>query len=98
MFSHRNISILVALGFVALVALGSHSSNVREIVGIILVTGALLLLPVLCIWFADDMGEYASNLFAPGLAKPVPGIAIRAAGWFLLVVEFVVLLVLWIYS
>jgi len=83
---------------VALVAWGSHSSNVREIVGIILVTGALLLLPVLCIWFADDMGEYASNLFAPGLAKPVPGIAIRAAGWFLLVVEFVVLLFLWIYS
>jgi hypothetical protein len=37
-------------------------------------------------------------LFAPGLAKPVPGIAIRVAGWFLLLVEFLMLLYLWSYS
>ena len=98
MFSHRIISILVALGFIALVVVGSQSRTVREIAGIVLATAAALLLPVLCIWFADDMGEYAGNLFAPGLAKPVPGIAIRVAGWFLLLVEFLMLLYLWSYS
>jgi hypothetical protein len=91
MFSHRIISILVALGFIALVVVGSQSRTVREIVGIVLATGAALLLP-------DDMGEYAGNLFAPGLAKPVPGIAIRVAGWFLLLVESLMLLYLWSYS
>ena len=98
MFSHRIISIVVALGLIALVALGSWSRGFRGIILLILMTGALLLLPILCIWFADDMGEYAGNLFAPGLSKPVPGVAIRVAGWFFLLVIFVTLLLSWYYS
>ena len=98
MFSHRTVSAVVALAFIALVAFGSQSKSFREVIVVILVVCGALLLPVACIWFADDMGEYAGNLFAPGLAKPTPGIAIRVAGWFLLIVEFIVLLCLWIYS
>ena len=89
---------MVAIAFVAVVAIGSQPGNVGQAVIIILIACAALLLPLACIWFADDMGEYAGNLFSPGLAKPTPGVAIRVAGWFLLVVQFVVLLLLWRYS
>ena len=89
---------MVAIGFVALIAFGSQPRNFGQGFIIILVACAALLLPLACIWFADDMGEYAGNLFAPGLAKPTPGVAIRVAGWFLLIVQFVVLLFLWVYS
>jgi hypothetical protein len=98
MFSHRTISAVVALGLIVLVVFASELKNIREVILTILMAGAVLLLPVLCIWFADDMGEYAGNLFAPDLAKPVPGIAIRVAGWFSLLVEFVALWLLWHYS
>lgn len=98
MFTHRSLSALVAIGFVAVIVFGSHPGNFRQALLIILIASAALLLPLACIWFADDMGEYAGNLFAPGLAKPTPGVAIRVAGWFLLVVQFVVLLFLWGYS
>ena len=98
MLSHRSLSAVVALGFVALIAFASQPRSFGQVFIIILVACAALLLPLACIWFADDMGEYAGNLFAPGLAKPTPGIAIRVAGWFLLVVQFIVLLFLWGYS
>ena len=98
MFSHRTVSAVVALAFIVLVALGGLSKDFRQGIVMILVVCAALLLPLACIWFADDMGEYAGNLLVPGLAKPTPGVAIRIAGWFLLIVEFVVLLFLFIYS
>jgi hypothetical protein len=96
MFSHRSVSAVVALGFIGLVVLGAK--DFRQVVFMILVVCGALVLPLACIWFADDMGEYGGNLFAPGLAKPTPGVAIKIAGWGLLIVEFLVVLFLFIYS
>ena len=46
-------------------------------------TGLQVLLPLACIWFADEMGGYASKY---SLAEAVPGLVIRWCGWFLLAV------------
>jgi len=97
MFTHRSISAAVALGYIALVVFGSRPKNFREGIIIILITCAALLLPLACIWF-PEVGEYTGNLFMPGVKKPTPPGIMRAGGWFLLLVEFVVLLFLLSYS
>ena len=93
MCSHRSVSAVVALGFVALVALGSQPKNFGQVTITILIACAALLLPLACIWF-PEVGQYTGNLFMPGVKKPTPDGIIRAGGWFLLLVEFVVLLFL----
>ncbi len=97
MFTHRSVSAVVALGYIALVLLGSQPKNVGQVIIIILIASAALLLPLACIWF-PEVGEYTGNLFMPGVKKPTPPGIIRAGGWFLLLVEFVVMLYLWSYS
>jgi hypothetical protein len=54
-------------------------------------TGLQVLLPLACIWFAGEMGAYASKYSA---AEAVPGILIRWCGWFLLAV--LVIRVVWL--
>jgi hypothetical protein len=97
MLSHRSVSAVVALGYLALVAFGSRPKTFGEASIVILIACAALLLPMACIWF-PEVGEYTGNLFMPGVKKPTPPGIIRAGGWFLLLVEFVVLLFLLTYS
>jgi hypothetical protein len=52
-------------------------------------TGLKLLLPVACIWFADEMGGYTSKYSFSGT---VPGLLIRWCGWLLLVVIAIMIL------
>jgi len=97
MFTHRSVSAMVAIGYIALVVFGSRPKNVGQVIFIILIASAALLLPLACIWF-PEVGEYTGNLFMPGVKKPTPPGIMRAGGWFLLLVEFVVLLYLLSYS
>ena len=97
MLSHRSVSAVVAIGYLALVVFGSQPKNVGQVIIVILITCAALLLPLACIWF-PEVGEYTGNLFMPGVKKPTPPGIMRAGGWFLLLVEFVVLLFVLRYS
>ena len=97
MFTHRRVSAVVALGYVALVVFGSQPKTPGQVIFIILIACTALLLPLACIWF-PEVGEYTGNLFMPGVKKPTPPGIMRAGGWFLLIVEFVVLLFLLSYS
>jgi len=41
-------------------------------------------MPLLCIWFGDEMGGYIGALPGPAINKPAPGCLVKLCGWFLL--------------
>ncbi len=43
-----------------------------------------LVMPLACIWFGDEIGEYTGMLPGPGINKTTPGSFVRFGGWLLL--------------
>ena len=41
-------------------------------------------LPLACIWFGDEMGGYTGASWGGAITDPMPGLAVRIAGWLLL--------------
>ena len=94
----RSISAVVALGYMLLVVFGSHPKDFRHALIIMFISYSPLLLPLACIWFPEEMGDYTGNLSFPHITKATPAAVIRVGGWFLLLVEFAMLVYLWSYS
>jgi hypothetical protein len=51
-----------------------------------------LVLPLACIWFGDEMGDYMGTwpVSAGGITNPTPGWLVRAGGWLLLLLPIVI--------
>ena len=64
-----------------------------------LITTILLMLvglafPLACIWFGDEVGEYAGPLWRP-ITKTTPGGLVRLGGWMLLLLPVIIGLIVW---
>ena len=80
----RRLSLFVVLAYTALYFfLAPPGTPGLVVVRLFNVTGYFLL-PVLCIWYGDEMGEYVGSLPGPGINRPTPGWLVRLGGWFLL--------------
>lgn len=90
----RSISAVVALGYMLLVVFGSHPKDFRHALIIMFISYSPLLLPLACIWFPEEMGDYTGNLSFPQITKATPAGVIRVGGWCLLIFEFLLLLAL----
>jgi len=91
---NRSISAVVALGYMLVVVFRSHPTDFRHALTIMFISYLPLLLPLACIWFPEEMGEYTGNLAFPQITKTTPAVIIRVGGWCLLIVEFLVLLLM----
>ena len=49
-----------------------------------------LLLPILCIWFGDEVGAYTGALPGPGINRETPGWIVNIGGWFLLLLPVLI--------
>jgi hypothetical protein len=81
----RFISILIAGAWLWLGFKGAGGEGMLKV-------GMFLLLPMGCIWFGDELG----SLDAPtssGYLKASPGCLVALAGWLLLIVSFVVVMI-----
>ena len=89
--SSRGLSLLVAGAYllIPLLLAASHKS-IREVLGILLITAAALLLPLACIWFGDELGDYIGALPGPAVNRRSPGWLVKLAGWFLLLLPAMV--------
>ena len=79
----RGISLLVVLihfvfGFVA--SLDPRGGTA----GPLLILAGYFLLPLACIWYGDEMGEYIGTLPGPAINRTTPGWMVKIGGWFLL--------------
>ena len=73
----RILSLLVAIAYVVVSLLAGAGLETIKI-------AAFLALPLACIWFSDEMGDYAGVLMQGGPMSRTPGIIVAVAGWLLL--------------
>ena len=93
MLTDRSISAVVALGYMLVVVFGSHQKDFSHALTMIFISFGSLLLPLACIWFPEEMGEYTGSTRFPHITKS-PSNVIRVSGWCLLIFEFLLLLML----
>jgi hypothetical protein len=53
---------------------------------------AFLVLPLACIWFGDEMGDYVGTwpISGGGITNKTPGWLVRAGGWLLLLLPIII--------
>ena len=85
---------MIAAGYLLVLLFMPRSGSIPGKLGILLAVAAYLLLPLLCIWFGDEMGNYTGTLPGPAINKPTPGCLVRIGGWVLLLLPVIVLLIM----
>lgn len=90
----RRVSLLIVLAYAScLVVAGFGSSRpAREVVISLLVIVSYCVLPLACIWFGDEMGDYVGTFPGPAINRRTPGWMVKLGGWFLLLFPAIILL------
>jgi hypothetical protein len=55
--------------------------------------GMFLLLPLACIWFSEEMGNYSGMLMQGGPMTQTPGCLVAVGGWLLLLLPVILALI-----
>jgi hypothetical protein len=85
----RVVSLVIAAGYVLLTLIGGLSQSVLTAIGSGLLVSVVLLLPLACIWYGDEVGGYVGMLPGPAINRRTPGFFIRIGGWILLLLPLV---------
>ncbi len=80
----RTLSFVIAVIYLAVAGLSRQPRSLTGILGALLLTAAALLLPLACIWFGDELGNYVGTVPGPAINKPSPGWMVKVGGWVLL--------------
>ena len=83
----RTLSLIIAVAYLVLTAMSARSSA-KVLSGLLITCGALLL-PLACIWFSDELGEYVGALPGPGITRKSPGWMVKIGGWVLLLLPVI---------
>lgn len=86
----RRASLIVAVGFIAFCLIELRPPSLKAAAGSALFLSICVLLPLACIWYGDEMGDYVGTLPGPAINKPTPGGLVKAGGWVLLLMPIVV--------
>ena len=89
----RFLSLLIAIGYLSIVVFMPGNSSIPGRIGVVLAVAAYLLVPLLCIWFGDEMGNYIGTLPGPAINKPTPGCFVKIGGWVLLLLPVIAVLI-----
>jgi len=66
--------------------------SAAQLLANLLIMGGALLLPLACIWFAEEMGEYIGALPGPGINRKSPAWMVKLGGWILLLLPAILFL------
>jgi hypothetical protein len=91
LITSRRLSVLITLGYGA-VLLFARPPSMREIVLSVLAMTGYFWLPLACIWYGDELGEYVGALPGPAINRRSPGWMVKAGGWFLLFLPAIIFL------
>jgi hypothetical protein len=86
----RVLSLIIAAGYVLLTLIGGLSQSVPTAIGSALLVSAVLLVPLACIWYGDEVGGYVGMLPGPAINRATPGVFVKVGGWVLLLLPVVV--------
>lgn len=84
----RALSLIIAAAYMLLTLLAAPS--VTAALGSVLLVTAFLLLPLACIWYADEIGGYVGMLPGPNISRRTPGAFVKVGGWVLLMLPALV--------
>lgn len=73
----RALALLVTVAYVVVAMIAGAGWEVWKLL-------AYLILPMACIWFSEDMGDYSGMLMQGGPMTRTPGWLVAAGGWLLL--------------
>lgn len=96
--SSRGLSLLVASAYLLMVLIAGLLQpfpSIKEVLGLLLIIGAGVLLPLACIWFGDELGDYLGTFPGPAVTRRTPGWMVKTAGWFLLLLPAIAVLVVY---
>ena len=62
--------------------------------GLLQMTG-FLVLPMACIWYSDEMGDFTGNTGKGFITSTTPGCLVAFGGWLLLFLPFIVGVIVW---
>ena len=88
LLSSRTLSLLIAIAYLVIACLTARSA--AKVFASILIVGGALLLPLACIWFADELGEYVGVLPGPAINHKSPAWMVKLGGWILLLLPVIV--------
>ena len=89
----RFFSLVIAAAYLSIVLFMPGHRSIPGRIGAVLAVAGYLLLPLLCIWFGDQMGNYTGTLPGPAINKPTPGCLVTIGGWVLLLLPVIILLI-----
>src|SRR5262245_26332695 len=80
--SSRTLSLVIAIAYLVIACLAARSA--AKVFASLLIVGGALLLPLACIWFADELGEYVGTFPGPEVNRKSPAWMVKLCGWLLL--------------
>ena len=80
LITSRNLSLLVVLAYAAFALFAGSQRSALAAVGAVLATMLFSLLPLACIWFGDEMGDYIGTLPGPAINRQSPGWMVKIGG------------------
>ena len=86
----RTLSLVIALIYLGLALFSAPSA--AKLMGGLLIFGGALLLPLACIWYGDDLGEYLGPFPSPGFTRKSPAWMVKLGGWILLLLPVILFL------
>jgi hypothetical protein len=86
----RALSLVIALIYLGLACFSALSA--AKLIGNLLIFGSALLLPLACIWYGDELGEYLGPFPSPGFNRKSPGWMVKLGGWLLLLMPVILFL------
>jgi len=84
----RILSLIVA-GLYLLVPFIAYLGGDKKILMVLLGMLAFLALPLVCIWYGDEMGQWVGVMRLQVVGSPSPGWAIRFMSWVLLLLPII---------
>ena len=89
--SSRTLSLLIAIVYLVLACASAPSA--AKVFASLLIVGGALLLPLACIWFADELGEYVGTFPGPEVNRKSPGWMVKLGGWILLLLPAILFVI-----
>jgi hypothetical protein len=84
----RALSLIIAA--VYLVVSGFSANSKAKVLADLLIVGGSLLLPLACIWFGDELGEYIGTFPGPAINRKSPAWMVKLGGWVLLLLPAII--------
>ena len=93
----RVVSLVIAIAYVVAWPMLFRPNSLSHLMAGALISILYLALPLACIWFGDDIGEYyRDGTLYPEITGPSPGRFVRWGGWMLLLLPVFIVLLVWV--